>query len=206
MKYKIGDEIHSKKYGVGEVVQVDSREILCADMPYRVLFEEGQKYWIYLSDIIEKPKESEKSVETKKDCSTCGAGQTKGVCWSLRECHDYDRGRPKKSIKPIFKEQTMWKRTLHLYRMAGTAWLAYGHWIVAAFITPWLVKAVNLGFGFLPDTEKVVDGEAVMMHPQLIEGVWGVFWAWALAIAVILAVCGLTWLWSKATAFWFNEK
>ena len=100
----------------------------------------------------------------------------------------------------------MLKKTLHLYRMAGMLWLTYGHYIVAAWLTPWLVKAVNLGLCLLPDVEKVVDGEYVMMPIQVCSGIMGVLGAWSIAIIAILAVCAFTWAWSKATKFWYNEK
>jgi len=104
------------------------------------------------------------------------------------------------------KERTMLKKTLHLYRMAGMLWLTYGHYIVMAWLTPWLVKAVNLGLCLLPDVEKVVDGEYVMMPIQVCSGIMGVLGAWSIAIIAILAVCAFTWAWSKATKFWYNEK
>jgi len=123
------------------------------------------------------------------------------------EANNYSAWIPKKP-KPIKsrKERTMLKKTLHLYRMAGMLWLTYGHYIVMAWLTPWLVKVVNLGLGILPDVEKVVDGEYVMMPPRLIEGAWGLFGAWAFTILAILAVCAFMWAWSKATKFWYNEK
>ena len=103
--------------------------------------------------------------------------------------------------------------------MAGMLWLTYGHYIVMAWLTPWLVKAVNLGLGFLPDVEfaplivsksskfwKEVNGEWVMMPIQVCSGISGVLGAWTLAILAILAICAFTYLWSKATKFWYNEK
>ena len=106
----------------------------------------------------------------------------------------------------------MLKKTLHLYRMAGMLWLTYGHYIVMAWLTPWLVKVVNLGLGFLPDREVYVAGEGflpgewVMMPIQLHEGFRGILEAWILAACAILAVCAFMWAWSKATKFWYNEK
>ena len=96
--------------------------------------------------------------------------------------------------------------------MAGMLWLTYGHYIVMAWLTPWLVKAVNLGMGFLPDREVYVAGEGllpgewVMMPYQLRDGMNGIAGAWALAACAIAAVCAFTYLWSKATKFWYNEK
>ena len=100
----------------------------------------------------------------------------------------------------------MLKKTLHLYRMAGMLWLTYGHYIVAAWLTPWLVQVVNLGLGFLPDVEREIEGELVMIPPHLPSGATGIIDAWFLTIVAILAICAFMWAWSKATKFWYNEK
>ena len=100
----------------------------------------------------------------------------------------------------------MLTRILHIYRMAGTLWLLWGHIIVACAVNPWLFKLVRL-MPYWPDVEKVVDGETIMVpmiwrtnHPVDIFAVW---------LMTITAVT-LLWFafvgWSKFTTFWHNEK
>ena len=179
-------------------------------------------------DWIPKKPETKTKVKEKPmfNCESCfnytkhegtqmddRSGKTAVMHCNNSHCYDFKsdilpckRYKPGEIINPNSKEKPMLKKVLHLYRMAGMLWLTYGHYIVMAWLTPWLVKVVNLGLGILPDVEKVVDGEYVMMPIQLHEGIRGILEAWILAACAIAAVCVFTYLWSKATKFWYNEK
>lgn len=111
----------------------------------------------------------------------------------------YKKPKPNK----VKEKTTMFKRTLHLYRMAGTLWLLWGHILVCMFINPWLLRLMNWIPCLLPDAERVVDGEIIMVPREYTRGT---FIAWMIAILAIAALCLAFWAWSKFTTFWHNEK
>ena len=114
-----------------------------------------------------------------------------------------DKPKPTKKVK----ENKMFKKLKHIYRMVASLWHYYGIFILCCVLNPWLFRLAGLVKPAWKDAILWSDGEVAAPAVLWDSSCWyQILLVWAIAIAAIAAFIGVTYTHHRYVQWYFGEK